>query len=30
MRQLQAQRRQLALEARGNRPGREDGEPPPQ
>jgi beta-barrel assembly-enhancing protease len=30
MRQLQSQRRQLALEARGDRPGREDGEPPPQ
>ena len=29
MRQLQGQRRQLALEARGNRPTRDDSEPPP-
>ena len=29
MRQLQGQRRQLALEARGNRPARDDNEPPP-
>jgi predicted Zn-dependent protease len=29
MRQLQSQRRQMVLDARGNRPTRKEGEPPP-